>query len=231
MNDEATLSKAPMAPVADTASGRRTIVIVDDHPVFRQMLSTALNTTSDLHCVATAASAAEGESLTNQWRPDIVIMDIQMPGQDGLATTRRIREASPETMVAVVSAHGEREWVARAADAGASAFIAKNGSLPDMVQMLRQIRSTDSVVVPAEDVDEPSEPVARTGAAPVLTDLERRALTFMGGGLRGRDLARTLGVGLFASGRVVRSLHRKLITRDDGDLVSRGRQLGLINTV
>lgn len=226
---EARLGQVRPPAIADAGLDTRTIVIVDDHPVFRRMLFTALNTTSDLQCVATASTAAEGEALTERWRPDIVIMDIQMPGQDGLATTRRIRESSPDTMVAVVSAHGEREWIAKAAEAGASAFIAKNGSLPDMVDQLRRLSSTDSVRVPGADECHTGTASDRPAAgAPLLSDIERQALQSLGRGLRGRGLAKELGLGLLAAHRVTRSLRRKLDAADNRATVARGRELGLL---
>jgi DNA-binding NarL/FixJ family response regulator len=69
--------------------------------------------------------------------PSVVVMDIMMPGLDGLAATRKLREISPDTAVAVVSAHSEGEWIARAEDAGASAYIPKGGSLDEMTEVLK----------------------------------------------------------------------------------------------
>ena len=102
-----------------------TILVVDDHRSFADMLSAALNTIEGMECLATAATAAEGIALAAQLRPTIVIMDIQMPRQDGLMATRKIREVAPDTVIAVVTAYRDPAWISRAAQAGASAFIAK----------------------------------------------------------------------------------------------------------
>jgi DNA-binding NarL/FixJ family response regulator len=132
-----------------TDAGVRTILVVDDHRSFADMLSAALDTVDGLTCVATAVTAAEGIALAARLRPSIVIMDIQMPGQDGLMATRKIREVAPDTLIAVVTAHRDQEWIARAAQAGASAFIPKTGSLLEMLDVLRRIHHGQLVVAPS----------------------------------------------------------------------------------
>src|SRR5215210_5947824 len=91
------------------------ILIVDDHRSFADLLSAALDTVPGMRCVGTASSAAQGLARAVALRPDIVVMDIQMARQDGLQATRHIRDAVPETLVAVVTAHRDPDWVSRAA--------------------------------------------------------------------------------------------------------------------
>ena len=133
----------------DAESGGKTILVVDDHRSFAEMLSAALDTVDGLTCVATAGIAAEGIALAAQLRPSIVIMDIQMPGQDGLMATRRIREVAPNTLIAVVTAHRDQQWITRAAQAGASAFIPKTGSLLEMLDVLRRVHPGQLIVAPS----------------------------------------------------------------------------------
>src|SRR3954452_16195695 len=103
-----------------------TVLIVDDHRSFADLLEAALGSVEGLRCLGTASTAEEGIRRVGELQPSVVVMDIQMPGTDGLAATRELRRASPATAVAVVTAHQVGEWVARAARAGASAFIPKN---------------------------------------------------------------------------------------------------------
>jgi DNA-binding NarL/FixJ family response regulator len=130
------------------SNGVRTILIVDDNRDFAELLATVLDLADGLRCVGIAATAAEGIRLASVLKPEMVIMDLQMPGEDGLCATREIRQAMPETLVAVLSAHGTAEWVALAADAGAHAFLVKDGRLPEMVAALRRVHSGSAPRVP-----------------------------------------------------------------------------------
>src|SRR3954451_8445842 len=122
------------------------LLVVDDHKTFADMLSLALSAEPDLQCVGTAGSAAQAVAMAAELRPDVVVMDIQMPGQDGLAATRRLREVVPELVIVVVTAHRDPQWVLRATQAGASAFVPKNGSLPEMLDVLRRARNGGMLV-------------------------------------------------------------------------------------
>src|SRR3712207_223222 len=93
-----------------------------------------------MEVVGTAHSAAQAVAMAQDVQPDVVVMDIQMPRQDGLSATRRLREVAPTTVVAVVSDHRDPEWVVRASQAGASAFIPKEGSLAEMIDVLTRVR-------------------------------------------------------------------------------------------
>jgi DNA-binding NarL/FixJ family response regulator len=143
----ATAQPPPLQQSPETAQVR--VLIIDDNPSFRDLLSAALSTVDGIECVGAASSAAEGLQRVAELRPCLVVMDIMMPGLDGLSATRQLRQLSPGTAVAVVSAYGEGEWIARAADAGASAYIPKDGSLNEMVEVLRAARPGSMVVAPS----------------------------------------------------------------------------------
>jgi DNA-binding NarL/FixJ family response regulator len=130
------------------SNGVRTVLIVDDNRDFAELLATALDLAEGLQCIGIAGTAAEGIRLASVLKPEMVIMDLQMPGEDGLCATREIRQVMPETLVAVLSAHGTAEWVALAADAGAHAFIVKDGRLPEMVTALRRVHSGSVLATP-----------------------------------------------------------------------------------
>jgi DNA-binding NarL/FixJ family response regulator len=100
-----------------------------------------LNTVPGIRCVGTVATAAEGIAMAAELQPDIVAIDIRLPcGDDGPAVTRRIKEVAPDAVAVITSAYRDPEWVSRAAQAGASAFLPKTGSLSDMLDVLRRIR-------------------------------------------------------------------------------------------
>jgi DNA-binding NarL/FixJ family response regulator len=111
-----------------TATPDLRVLVVDDHRAFAEMLAAALDTVG-MTSVGTAHSAAEAVTMAQTLQPDVVVMDIQLPDQNGLTATRRIREVAPEVVVAIVTAHRDPDWVIRATQAGAAAFISKAGPL------------------------------------------------------------------------------------------------------
>jgi DNA-binding NarL/FixJ family response regulator len=211
-----------------SGSAALTILIVDDHRSFADLLSAALNTVPGMRCVGTASSATEGVTLAAQLRPDIVVMDIQMPRQDGLAASRRIREASPDTIVAVVTAHRDPEWVSRAAQAGASAFIPKDGSLDEMIGVLRQVRQGHMLVAPsafgASRRTQRSAPEQQTN----LTQRELQVLQLLGRGTTATQASQILGITLNTCRGYIKSLHLKLGVSSQLEAVVKAQQLGLI---
>jgi DNA-binding NarL/FixJ family response regulator len=142
-------SAYPKAAVAAPADSDVRVLIVDDNRSFADLLASSLDTVEGLDCVGTASSASEGFSQVAKLVPSVVVMDIMMPGVDGLAATRELRRMSPGTAVAVVSAHKDGAWIARAEDAGASAYIPKGGSLEEMIEVLKTVRPGAMVVAPS----------------------------------------------------------------------------------
>ena len=157
------LTTDPPPPPTPPAAGPRPargpvrVLIIDDNPSYADLLTCALDTIDDIHCVGTATSAAEGFARLTELDPTVVMMDLMMPGLDGLAATRQLRQLSPDTAVAVVSAHSDTEWIARAEDAGASAYIPKGGSLTELIDVLRAATPGPMIVTPSLHTTWPAE--------------------------------------------------------------------------
>jgi DNA-binding NarL/FixJ family response regulator len=150
--------------VADTVGASLRVLVVDDHRTFADLLSLALSSEPDLDCVGTAGSAAEAVAMAVEMKPDVVVMDIEMPRQDGLAATRRLREVLPDLVIVVVTAHRDPQWVLRATQAGASAFVPKNGSLPEMLDVLRRARNGGMLVARPRSARQSRRPSGRPRA-------------------------------------------------------------------
>jgi DNA-binding NarL/FixJ family response regulator len=209
------------------------VLVVDDHRTFAELLSGAL-VAAGMTSVGTAHCAAEAVSMAEELRPDVVVMDIQMPREDGLSATRRVREVAPDAVIAVVTAHRDPDWVVRAAQAGASAFIPKNGSLAEMLDVLGRVRAGQMLVAPsafAGGREELSSPRADRENRPELTRREQQVLDCLGQGMQVKAIARVLGITQETVRGYVKSLHAKLGARSQVEAVIKAQRFGLLGRV
>ena len=213
----------------DEGGAETTVLIVDDHRCFADLLSAALASVPGITCLGTASSAAEGIQRAKELSPSVVVMDIQMPGTDGLAATRRLREASPQTAVAVVTAHEDGEWVARAAQAGASAFIPKGGSLAEMITMLKAAKPGRMSVAPSVLGTVAPRTEVRRAAEVELTARELEALGYIGQGLQAKSIAKVMGISVHTCRGYIKSVYAKLHVSSRIEAVNRARELELLS--
>jgi DNA-binding NarL/FixJ family response regulator len=205
-----------------------TVVIVDDHRSFAELLAAALENVPGLICVGIATTAADGLARVIEVKPDVVVMDIQMPRQNGLVAARNIRDVAPDTIIAIVTAHHDPQWVSRAAQAGASAFIPKDGSLAELIDILRRVRHGQMLVATNTFREEP-DPVAPVGnALPLLSHRELEVLTYLGRGMQVPGIARALGISLHTCRGYVKTMHAKMGVRTQFEAVIKAQQLGLL---
>ena len=205
----------------------RTVLVVDDHRAFAEMLAAALDGVEGLRCVGVAQSAAEGVVLAERLQPDIVVMDIQMPREDGLSATGRVRQVAPGAVVAVLTAHHSPEWVSRAAQAGASAFVPKNGSLQEMIDILASLHRGHMVVAPSTFTTAPSaDPVDER---PDLSQREVEVLRLLARGTAMKDMAPALGITVNTCRGYVKAIRQKLGATSQLEAVLKARNLGLLD--
>ena len=207
----------------------RTVLVVDDHVTFAELLSGAL-ASSGMRPVGIASSAAQGIAMAATEQPDVVVMDIEMPQQDGLAATRRIREVAPDAIVAVVTAHRDPDWVVRATQAGASAFIPKDGSLAEMIDILSRVQPGQMLVSPSTFTSGTAAVRPRTAPVPQLTRREQEVLDCLGRGMQIKAIARVLGITLETCRGYVKALHAKLGVRSQLEAVVKAQDLGLLSS-
>jgi NarL family two-component system response regulator LiaR len=124
------------------------VMIVDDHAVVRSGLSAFLLAFDDLEQVGEAAGGEEAVRLCGQVKPDVVLMDMVMPGMDGVGATRAIREQHPNTQVIVLTSFGERERVEAALKAGAIGYLLKDASAEELVSAIRSAAAGQPSLAP-----------------------------------------------------------------------------------
>jgi DNA-binding NarL/FixJ family response regulator len=181
------------------------VMVVDDHQTFAELLSGALDREPDLTSVGSAASGGEAVEMSRSLRPDLVMMDVQLPDMDGFAATEQITLESPWTRVIMLTAHTDPAFVLRAARAGACAFLPKDGSLHQMLTTIRAATLGGFLCAPELTAavqrspwdGRPTAPLAvPPGGAPVpvLTQREQDVLGLLAEGLQVRDVAERLGI-------------------------------------
>ena len=124
------------------------VLIVDDHAILRMGLASLLNTKKDIKVVGDASNGAVAVSKTVKLNPDVVIVDLMMPGMDGVETTKSILAASPNTKVMILTTFGTSDGIIHALEAGAKGAIMKNVEFPELVAAIRSIAAGDKVISP-----------------------------------------------------------------------------------
>src|SRR5712692_3550435 len=125
-----------------------TVLVVDDHAVVREGVRAFLATQPDVAVVGTAASGEEALRLAAEHAPDVVLMDLVMPGMDGIETTRRLRQLSPRTQVLVLTSYDQDEHIFPAIRAGALSYLLKDVGPEDLADAVRKAARGEAVLHP-----------------------------------------------------------------------------------
>jgi NarL family two-component system response regulator LiaR len=170
-----------------------TILIVDDHAVVRQGVRAFLDTQPDLKVIGEAASGEEGIKLATQFIPDVVLMDLVMPGMDGVEATRQLKRASPRSQVVVLTSYHEDEYIFPAIRAGALSYVLKDISPRDLADVVRKAANGDVVLNPrvAARVIQELQGLRQDQANPFteLSERELEVLRLIAAGLSNAEIA------------------------------------------
>jgi DNA-binding NarL/FixJ family response regulator len=227
LHDEAT-AHAGMSPGADNLPDL-TVVVVDDHTTFADLLALGLKHEKGLSCVGTATTVAKGRVLVDQLQPDVVVMDVELGGEDGIDATAELVAKYPDLRVVVLTARTDSALIQRAADAGACCLLPKNGSLIEILQGLRTARQGELAVAPAmlkklmSGQREPERPSVS------FSDRERDVLRCMSEGLDARRTAERLGVSLSTCRGHIRRVLAKLGAHSQLEAVAIVKRHGLLD--
>ena len=170
------------------------VLIVDDHAVVRSGLKLLLEAAGDIAVVAEAGSADEGVRAARLEKPDVVLLDVVMPGRSGIEATPELRKAAPSAKVLVLSMQDDPSYVREAFAAGASGYVLKEAADVELVQAVREVASGARYVHPALGARLAAAEVdaASRAAADPLSDREREVLRLLALGHTNQEIAKML---------------------------------------
>lgn len=217
------------ATVAEVDAAPMRVLVVDDHRTFAELLSLALDAEPDLECVGHAQTSAEALECAARLRPDVILMDLRLPDQDGISTTAELTSRDPDVKVLILTAHATSAEFSRAAAAGASGFLAKDGALTEVLTALRTAHRGSLVLPPTVVAAFSASTVPRpSGPATNLSPRELEVLRLMGRGQDPRAIAKQLGVSLNTCRGYVKSILAKLEVHSQLEAVVSASRSGLI---
>jgi DNA-binding NarL/FixJ family response regulator len=186
-----------------------TVLIVDDHEVVREGLRLSLSRTPHIRVVGEAPDGNAAIDLTSRRKPNVVIMDVRMPGMDGLDATKALMEREPNTSVLIFTAYSERSLLARGLESGAKGYILKEAPHDTLVRAIEKVAGGDSFIDPA------LMPAFLSGKdrEDMLTAREREILQLLADGMSNGDVAQRL----FISQETVKSHVRHILAKLEAD--------------
>jgi len=215
------------------------VVLADDQPLVRAALEMVIADTPDIEVAGQAGTGADVVELAGQLRPDVVVMDIRMPGMDGIEATRLITvspgpASSGPARVVVLTTFDDDEYVYAALRAGASGFLVKDMALEEILAAIRAVAAGDALIAPTvtrrliEEFARRPDPVTGRRAISGITDRERDVLTLAGRGLSNTEIAADLTISIATVKTYVTRLLTKLDARDRVQLVIIAYDTGLV---
>ena len=209
------------------------LLLVDDHPIVRTGLRMLFQSEPDMVVVGEVNGGAEALEAVQSLHPDVVIMDVAMPGMNGIEATRRIKESSPETAVLALTMHEDEQYFFAMLHAGASGYIPKRAAPDDLVSAIRVVAEGNFFLYSTlarflmKDMAEQT-PAASQERVESLTPRETEVLTYIAEGFTSREIADTLVISVKTVERHRENIMTKLDIHNRVELVKFAIRKGLI---
>lgn len=208
------------------------VLIADDHPLFRKGLRALLSATPDIDIVGEATTGQEAVELAAELQPDVILMDLQMPGINGVEATRQILHTSPHIRILVVTLFEDDASVFTALRAGARGYVLKDAQEEEMLRAIRAVGSGEAIFSPVVatrliDYFAMPRPNIAQELFPTLTEREREILQLIARGSSNSDIAKYLSLSGKTVSNYISNIFGKLQVTDRAQAVIRARDAGL----
>ncbi|HEU5369594.1 MAG TPA: response regulator transcription factor [Ktedonobacterales bacterium] len=208
------------------------VLIADDHPLFRHGIRALLEATPALEVAGEATTGEEAVSLAASLQPDVILMDIQMPGVNGIEATRRILHTSPHIRILMVTMFEDDVSVFTAMRVGARGYVLKDAEKGELLRAIRAVGSGEAIFSPAIatrliDFFAALRPAAPAQVFPELTEREREILELIAQGQNNAEVARQLVLSPKTVRNYVSNIFSKLQVADRAQAIIRAREAGL----
>ena len=206
------------------------VLIVDDHRIVLDGLAALLDSVDGIDVVGEATSGEQAITLADRLRPDVVLMDVEMPGIGGVEPTCRITARHPGSAVVMLTMYGEDEFVFAALRAGAQGYLLKGADQDDVIRTIAAIARGDAVFGPSvarRVLRTFTDPQPATGPFPLLTDREREILGLLANGWQNHRIARQLSLSPKTVANNVSNIIAKLQAPDRATAIIQARRAGL----
>jgi len=210
------------------------LLLVDDHQIVRAGLRMLFSAEADMTIVGEAESGAEALVAVQALQPDVVIMDVAMPGMNGIEATRRIKEISPSTVILALTMHEDEQYFFEMLNAGAAGYIPKRAAPDDLISAIRVVNEGNVFLHATLAKFLMNEVVGRSAQSPTasendeLTSRELEVLTLIAEGLTSREIAQRLVISHKTVDRHRENIMAKLDLHSRVDLVKYAIERGLI---
>jgi DNA-binding NarL/FixJ family response regulator len=208
------------------------ILIADDHPLFRKGMRGLLESIAEMEVIGEAATGEEAIAMAAELAPDVIVMDLQMPGGGGISATRAILNTSPHIRILMVTLYEDDESVFTAIRAGARGYLLKDAGADEMSRAIQAVGRGEAIFSPAIanrliDYFATPYPPVPIEVFPTLTNREREVLQLIAQGKSNAEMAQQLSLSVKTVQNYVSNVYSKLQVADRAQAIIRAREAGL----
>lgn len=210
------------------------LLLVDDHPIVREGIKSALSTKKNISIIGEAATGEEAMVKAKKLSPDVILMDINMPGMSGLETTRRLRKSVPNSKILALTMHENREYVMEMSQLGARGYVFKDSSPSELLRAIEAVYTGEFFFSPRASQQLlkaylKGEPQAHSHASVDLSQREKDVLQLITEGFKTKEIAKRLGVTHRTVETYRRRLMMKLSVHSVAELIKHAITKGFVN--